>query len=178
MPAHRKWTDAQLAAAVAASASMAEVHQRIGLRAAGGITTGIGKHIGRLGLDTSHFKGQGWAKAQYKRADEVRADLLPLLRRGPKKVAQLRERLIASGLKEARCEECRITEWRGHPAPLQVDHVDGDRLNNELANLMILCANCHVLTETWGFKGARRRPVKRWWRNGSRARLRTVCLRA
>jgi hypothetical protein len=42
--------------------------------------------------------------------------------------------------------------------PLQVDHRDGDRLNNELINLRILCANCHAQTETWGFKNARRRP--------------------
>jgi hypothetical protein len=67
-------------------------------------------------------------------------------------------RLLGSGLKEARCEACGITEWQGRPAPLQVDHVDGDRLNNELLNLRMMCANCHMQTETWGFKNARRRP--------------------
>ncbi len=89
----------------------------------------------------------------------VAADLLPLLRKDCK-VWDLRDRLIASGLKKAMCEECGLTEWRGGPAPLQVDHVDGDNLNNDLNNLRILCANCHMLTETWGFKKGRRRPVQ------------------
>lgn len=157
MPAPRTWTDDQLAAAVAASVSMAEVHRRLGLKVAGGTQSSLFRHAERLSLDVSHFKGQGWGRGQYKRPDEVRGALVPLLRKGGR-VANLRDRLIASGLKKAECEECGITEWNGHPAPLQVDHVDGDNRNNELSNLRILCANCHMLTETWGFKKGRRRP--------------------
>jgi len=63
--------------------------------------------------------------------------------------ARLRERLISAGLKEARCESCGIVTWEGQPAPLQLDHVDGDRRNNRPENLRILCANCHALTPTW-----------------------------
>ena len=91
----------------------------------------------------------------------MRAALLPLLRKGDRKVAYLRDRLITSGLKEAKCEECGLTEWRGKPAPFQVEHVDGDHTNNMIENLRILCANCHMQTDTWGFKGARRRPSGR-----------------
>ena len=136
---------------------MAEVHRRLGLKVAGGTQSSLLRHTARLGLDTSHFKGQGWGLGQRKRPDEVSAALVPQLRKGIR-VHSLRDRLFASGIKSAQCEECGITEWRGRPAPLQVDHVDGDRLNNEIGNLRILCANCHVQTETWGFKGARRRP--------------------
>ena|SRR5215469_1576621 len=157
MAAPRKWTDDELIAAVAASKTMAEVHRRLGLKTSGGTQKGLWQHSRRLELDTSHFTGQGWSKGNRKRVDEVRRDLLPLLVKG-NRVAFLRDRLITSGLKKAQCEECGITEWLGRPAPLQVDHVDGDYRNNELSNLRILCANCHMLTETWGFKKGRRRP--------------------
>jgi hypothetical protein len=33
----------------------------------------------------------------------------------------------------------------GVPAVLEVAHLDGDRNNNELANLAILCPNCHKM---------------------------------
>ena len=36
--------------------------------------------------------------------------------------------------------------------PLEIDHVDGNYLNNEENNLMLLCPNCHSLTRT--YKGA------------------------
>ena len=50
------------------------------------------------------------------------------------------------------CEICGITEWNGKPLTLQIDHIDGDRTNNHLDNLMILCPNCHTQTDTYGSK--------------------------
>jgi transposase len=37
----------------------------------------------------------------------------------------------------------------GHEIPLEVHHVDGDRLNNELNNLQLLCPNCHAQTDNY-----------------------------
>lgn len=50
-----------------------------------------------------------------------------------------------------KCTECgqgRI--WNDKPLTLQIDHIDGDVLNNNLENLRLLCPNCHTQTETWG----------------------------
>jgi predicted HNH restriction endonuclease len=46
------------------------------------------------------------------------------------------------------CEGCGLTEWKGHPIPLDLHHVDGDTDNNTEANLQLLCPNCHAITGT------------------------------
>lgn len=48
------------------------------------------------------------------------------------------------------CEQCGISKWNDRPAPLQLDHVDGNPENNLRENLRILCANCHAQTDTFG----------------------------
>lgn len=57
--------------------------------------------------------------------------------------AELRALLVREGIKEARCEGCGITEWRGRPVTLELHHKDGNKYNNHLDNLAILCPNCH-----------------------------------
>lgn len=47
------------------------------------------------------------------------------------------------------CEECKITEWQGRPAPITLDHVDGNTDNNVKSNLKLLCPNCHAQTPTF-----------------------------
>lgn len=52
-------------------------------------------------------------------------------------------------LRERKCEVCGIAEWMGNPAPLELDHKDGDSTNNELSNLRLICPNCHAQTENY-----------------------------
>lgn len=65
---------------------------------------------------------------------------------------KLRIKLIEDGIKEAKCEECKKTKWLGVNIPLELHHKDGNRFNNELKNLQILCCNCHALTKNHGSK--------------------------
>lgn len=48
-----------------------------------------------------------------------------------------------------RCEDCGLSEWKGQPIPIELEHIDGDNKNNNRENLKLLCCNCHALTPTW-----------------------------
>lgn len=49
-----------------------------------------------------------------------------------------------------KCDECTVTEiWNGKPLKLELDHIDGNKENNDRENLRFLCPNCHSQTETF-----------------------------
>ncbi len=75
---------------------------------------------------------------------------------------KLRLRLLEDGVKPHCCESCGLHTWQGAPIPLELDHIDGDKTNNELTNLRILCPNCHAQTVYY-----RGRNIKKFRAKGS-----------
>ena len=67
-------------------------------------------------------------------------------------ITHLKERLLKEGLKEHKCERCGRAEWEKEPIPLQLHHINGDRTDNRLENLQVLCPNCHALTDNYCLK--------------------------
>jgi hypothetical protein len=51
-----------------------------------------------------------------------------------------------------KCEICGITKWRGKPAPLVLDHIDGKGNNWSLNNLRLVCGNCDMQLPTYKSK--------------------------
>jgi DNA-binding transcriptional ArsR family regulator len=89
----------------------------------------------------------------------ARMPLEKLLIAGPRRSrGHLKQRLFDSGIKTRRCESCGLAKWNGQPIPLALHHVNGERHDNRLENLQILCANCHGQTDTWSGRNNRRRP--------------------
>lgn len=69
---------------------------------------------------------------------------------------KVRKKLLQEGIKPYKCEKCGLTEWLGQPIPLELHHIDGDRTHNEVSNYMLLCPNCHALTDSYRGKNSRK----------------------
>ena len=67
------------------------------------------------------------------------------------------KRILKSG-REYKCEICGISEWQNSEIKLQVHHVDGNRTNNNLCNLQLLCPNCHSQTDNFCSKNRAKVP--------------------
>lgn len=64
--------------------------------------------------------------------------------------SKVKGRLIELKLLPYECVWCGLkNEWNSKPLVLQLDHIDGDRRNNVLGNLRLLCPNCHTQTATF-----------------------------
>ncbi|MGW3241492.1 HNH endonuclease signature motif containing protein [Streptomyces sp. NPDC001070] len=149
-----RWTRELLAEAVAASANMYEVLRHLGVDAVGGQHTHISRRIRGFGIDTSHFvtRPRGTGRRSH---DEI------LVRQEAGTARRvhsdrLKRAMLARGIAE-RCALCGTEPvWCGRPLPLEVDHLDGNWRDNRLANLRLLCPNCHATTDTYRGRGKRR----------------------
>ena len=71
---------------------------------------------------------------------------------------KLKIRLLKAGILENCCSICGINIWNQKSINLELDHIDGNRVNHLLSNLRLLCPNCHSQTETYRSKN---RAIKR-----------------
>jgi len=141
-------TDDEVSGAVRSSRSLAQVLRALGVKP-GGNQARLKARIEALGLDTSHFVGGAWRRGMTTRM-VPRQPLRDLLVEGRLvRTNSLKARLILEGLKARRCETCLMDAWNGLPIPLELDHINGRRTDNRLANLRILCPNCHAQTDTY-----------------------------
>ncbi|MDX6410342.1 MAG: hypothetical protein QOE13_3413 [Gaiellaceae bacterium] len=106
------------------------------------------------------FSKQTWHSAALRGAVRPRPRAIPLgeLLVGNRKRGRfnMKIRLLRAGLKDGRCEECGLMDWRGRPLSMALHHVNGDGRDNRLENLALLCPNCHSQTENFAGRNVRR----------------------
>jgi 5-methylcytosine-specific restriction endonuclease McrA len=126
---------------------MRQVLLKLGVAPYGGNYDVLRKAIRHFVLDTAHFTGQAWNRG--KRLPDRTPTGDYLANRVRIQSFKLKRRLVTAGLLTTQCALCNGTHWLGQPIPLELDHIDGNRHNNSLSNLRMLCPNCHALTPTY-----------------------------
>ena len=99
------------------------------------------------GLDTSHFIGRSWSKGlkcpnnshpQYKLQDLLTVSKHTIGNQ------RLKKRILQEKLTQNECYTCGLAPmWNGRPLSLHLAHLNGDKLDNTIENLVLMCPNCH-----------------------------------
>lgn len=135
-----KFTDEELKEIVQNSTSIRDLAINLGYSVdSGSGASAVKEMLATKNFDTSHFTGQAWSKNNFN---------YERFRYGNNiKAADAINAIIA--IRGHKCENCLNETWQNVPIPLEVHHLDGDKLNNDLSNLQLLCPNCHALTENY-----------------------------
>ena len=91
-----------------------------------------------LNIDCSHWTGQGWNNGQKLKDWDKYTTTASFKKHLIKEIGNI-------------CENCNLSKLLDIDIPLDLHHIDGNRTNNLLSNLQLLCPNCHALTDS--FKG-------------------------
>ena len=134
------WNDNQLIDAVSKCKSFSQVAFYLNMSKS--TNSLLKKRANELGLDCTHFKISGY---DAKPIEEI----LIYTNEDTKGTHKLKIRLIKEKYFDHKCYNCGITEWNGKPTPIELEHINGDRCDNRLENLTILCPNCHAQTSTY-----------------------------
>ena len=149
----RNYTKDFLEPIVKESGSIRQVLQRLGLREAGGNYENIKTRIKNLEIDTSHFHGMLWNKGKkWSKLKDLSSILVEDSKYStglPRSSFKVKNQLIKHGIKEHLCENCGLSEWMNVPIALELHHINGDRFDNRLENLKVLCPNCHAMTDNY-----------------------------
>jgi hypothetical protein len=139
-----KYTKELLEKAAAESLSGSGVLRYLGLRQAGGTQAHILKLIKKYEIDTSHWHRQAHNKGKISLNRKTAEQILVVLPAGSSRAKrhQLLRAMTESGVDYV-CS-CGIgPEWNGKPLTLEINHKNGDWLDNRLENLEFSCPNCH-----------------------------------
>ncbi len=151
-------TPAELAQLVESAKSLAQILIALGLPSEGRPHHELTARLAELNISTAHLVGRAWSRGETNATS-------PAVARGARKrtlldgevfIANgpmiggpgLAKRLIRLGWRYA-CSWCGIETWRERSLVLHVDHVNGINNDNRLANLRLLCPNCHSQTPTY-----------------------------
>jgi len=136
------------------SKTMSEALIRCGLRPVGSNRMTLLSRALNDAVDVSHLSDTPKQKTKKRSLDEI------LVRNSPNvSTYHMKNRLLAAGVLENRCSICgQEPVWNGKPLTLHIDHINGDRSDNRLENLRIVCPHCDSQLPTYKGKNRYHKP--------------------
>lgn len=154
----RSYTREEFVQAWLSSKTVGEVARKLGRNRSGGGYVVLKTAAQELNLPTDHMIEYGLNTGPgYNRYRSIPLSMLLVKNSSYTNTARLKIRLLREGLLEAKCyeEDCGLTEWKGRPIALQLDHINEDKFDHRIENLRLLCPNCHSQTDTFAGKNKR-----------------------
>lgn len=144
-----KYSDESIIEAVVTSDNMYDVLRKLGASTTSGATRMlIKKRMEKLNLSTDHFRRPTDISADNNKLSWQEVLVYNRLNGRRETTLKLKRCMIEYGIKE-QCSCGQGPTWKGSPLVLQIEHKNGDPLDNRPDNLEFLCPNCHSQTATY-----------------------------